>query len=63
MSSDVFTEAELPAGSVVDTRYWHKLDGDRVPCDLCPRDCKLKEGQRGLCFVRANIGGKIVLTS
>jgi pyruvate formate lyase activating enzyme len=63
MSSNIVTEAELQPGSMVETKYWHRVEGDRVQCDLCPRDCKLKEGQRGLCFVRANIGGKIVLTS
>ncbi|NOX09056.1 MAG: AmmeMemoRadiSam system radical SAM enzyme [Gammaproteobacteria bacterium] len=45
----------------VGTKYWHKIGKDRVQCDLCPRFCKLKEGQRGLCFVRANEGGQIVL--
>jgi pyruvate formate lyase activating enzyme len=44
-------------------RYWHGLDDDRVQCDLCPRYCKLQEGQRGLCFVRACAGGEIVLTT
>jgi pyruvate formate lyase activating enzyme len=34
-------------------RWWHRLDDGRIQCDLCPRDCKLHEGQRGLCFVRA----------
>ncbi len=47
----------------VPTRYWHRLDDGRVQCDLCPRFCKLHEGQRGLCFVRANQGGRIVLTT
>ena len=32
-------------------------------CDLCPRDCKLHEGQRGLCFVRKMEGGRMVLTT
>lgn len=45
----------------VSTKYWHKIEKNRVQCDLCPRFCKLKEGQRGLCFVRANEGGQIVL--
>ena len=39
--------------STVPTKYWHKLDDGRIQCDLCPRFCKLHEGQRGLCFVRA----------
>jgi len=49
--------------SIHETRYWHKLDDGRVQCDLCPRECKLHEGQRGLCFVRANTDNKIVLTT
>lgn len=47
----------------VPTRYWHKLDDDRIQCDLCPRFCKLHEGQRGLCFVRQNINDQIMLTT
>jgi pyruvate formate lyase activating enzyme len=38
--------------SAIPTRYWHRLDDGRVQCDVCPRYCKLHEGQRGLCFVR-----------
>ena len=45
------------------TRYWQRLDDGRVQCNLCPRFCKLHEGQRGLCFVRANQRNQIVLTS
>ncbi len=45
------------------TRYWHKLEDGRVQCDVCPRFCKLREGQRGLCFVRANQNDQIVLTT
>jgi pyruvate formate lyase activating enzyme len=47
----------------VSTKYWHKLDDERIQCDVCPRFCKLREGQQGLCFVRANQGGQIVLTT
>src|SRR5262249_18967440 len=35
----------------------------RVQCDVCPRACKLRDGQRGLCYVRAREGGGVVLTS
>jgi pyruvate formate lyase activating enzyme len=45
------------------TRHWHVLDDGRVQCDICPRACKLRDGQRGMCFVRANEGGQIVLTT
>ena len=49
--------------TVVPTRYWHQLADGRVQCDLCPRACKVKEGQQGLCFVRANQDNQIVLTT
>jgi pyruvate formate lyase activating enzyme len=42
-------------------KWWHRLDDGRVQCDLCPRDCKLNEGQRGFCFVRARQGDAMVL--
>ncbi len=44
-------------------KYWHRLDDGRIQCDLCPRDCKLKEGQRGACFVRGRVGDMMVLTT
>jgi pyruvate formate lyase activating enzyme len=47
----------------VPTKYWHRLDDGRVQCDLCPRACRLHEGQRGLCFVRAREDDQVVLTS
>jgi len=43
--------------------YWHALADGRVQCDMCPRACKLNDGQRGLCFVRARQGDGMVLTS
>jgi pyruvate formate lyase activating enzyme len=49
--------------SVVPTKYWHRLEDGRVQCDLCPRFCKLHEGKHGLCFVRANQNGEVVLTT
>jgi pyruvate formate lyase activating enzyme len=56
MTNDFFSES-------VPTRYWHTLDDGRTQCDLCPRHCKLREGQRGLCFVRGCQDSKIVLTT
>ena len=44
-------------------RWWHALPDGRVQCDLCPRDCKLHEGQRGACFVRARENHAMVLTT
>ncbi len=44
-------------------RWWHRLDDGRIQCDLCPRDCRLHEGQRGACFVRQRTGDQMVLTT
>ena len=44
-------------------RWWHALDDGRIQCDLCPRDCRLHEGQRGACFVRKMENGQMVLTT
>jgi pyruvate formate lyase activating enzyme len=53
----------LPLPPTFPTRDWTRLADGRVRCDVCPRECKLQEGQRGLCFVRACEGGEIVLTT
>ena len=45
------------------TQYWHALEDGRIQCDICPRECKLKEGQRGLCFVRGRLNDAVVLTT
>lgn len=50
-------ESQYPA------RWWHRLDDGRLQCDLCPRDCRLHNGQRGACFVRQNTDGQMVLTT
>ena len=44
-------------------RYWHPLKDGRIQCDLCPRDCRLHDGQRGACFVRQRVGAEMVLTT
>jgi len=43
--------------------YWHLMDDGRVQCDLCPRFCRLHEGQRGACFVRMREHDAMVLTT
>jgi pyruvate formate lyase activating enzyme len=49
--------------STVPARHWHNLDDGRIQCDVCPRGCRLHEGQRGLCFVRGRVCDQIVLAS
>ena len=50
-------------GSHFPARHWHRLADGRIQCDVCPRFCKLHDGQRGLCFVRARAGDAMVLTT
>ena len=56
---------EIPqqAGSVVPGRYWRRLEDGQLECELCPRACRLRDGQRGLCFVRARHDDAMVLTT
>ncbi|HQR40373.1 MAG TPA: AmmeMemoRadiSam system radical SAM enzyme, partial [Blastocatellia bacterium] len=49
--------------TVVPTKYWHTLEDGRVQCDVCPRFCRMNEGQRGLCFVRMRQDNSVVLTT
>ena len=44
-------------------RWWACLADGRIECRLCPRLCKLGEGQRGFCFVRRRDGDEIRLTT
>ena len=44
-------------------RYWHMNADGRMQCDLCPRDCKLHDGQRGACFVRMRSADQMILTT
>ncbi|GAB4329528.1 MAG: AmmeMemoRadiSam system radical SAM enzyme [Candidatus Zixiibacteriota bacterium] len=65
-ANNVFCQMEtikLSQPGVVSGRYWHVLDDGRIQCDVCPRFCQLREGQRGLCFVRARAENQIVLTT
>jgi pyruvate formate lyase activating enzyme len=59
----VTSEISLDDRYTVPGRYWHRLGDGRVQCDVCPRACRLREGQRGLCFVRGRVGDQVVLTS
>ncbi|MFG0249915.1 MAG: AmmeMemoRadiSam system radical SAM enzyme, partial [Phycisphaeraceae bacterium JB051] len=45
------------------TRWWQRLDDEKVLCTLCPRECHIPNQSRGFCFVRANVNGELVLTT
>jgi pyruvate formate lyase activating enzyme len=47
----------------VRARHFHAAPDGRLVCDVCPRDCTLADGQRGMCFVRRREGDAIVLTT
>ncbi len=57
MDEPISLEERYPAN------YWHPLSDGRIQCDLCPRDCKLHEGQRGACYVRGRVNDAMVLTT
>lgn len=46
----------------VTCKWWQVLEDGRLQCDLCPRFCKLRDGDRGFCFVRQNVEGRMTLT-
>ncbi len=48
---------------IAPARHWHRVEDERLCCDVCPRACRLADGQRGLCFVRARQGDELVLTT
>jgi pyruvate formate lyase activating enzyme len=59
----ILVGVEATTGGATPTRWWTRLEDGRIRCDVCPRGCALHEGQRGLCFVRAREGDRIVLTT
>lgn len=64
MADDKLTAADLRDElSVVPVGFWQPVAGDRLRCTLCPRHCELRDGQRGLCYVRGRIGATMVLTT
>lgn len=54
-SLDPAFEKEL---GLAPARWWKKLPGEWIQCGLCPRACKVAEGERGTCGVRENRGGE-----
>jgi pyruvate formate lyase activating enzyme len=44
-------------------RWWQSQTDGRILCNLCPRHCRVNNGQRGFCFVRQNVDNQMVLTT
>jgi len=51
--------AALHLGPLHEARWWESEPGNRVHCFLCPRHCRIHDGQSGFCFIRVNRGGKL----
>ncbi|MEZ6134506.1 MAG: AmmeMemoRadiSam system radical SAM enzyme [Pirellulaceae bacterium] len=52
------SDGTMPGG------WWTADPGtDRIVCELCPRQCHLKPGDRGFCFVRENRDQQVVLST
>ncbi len=60
---DLLYTSDRFGAACVPTRWFHEIEDGRVQCDVCPRHCRLHDGQRGLCFVRARDGDRIVSTT
>jgi pyruvate formate lyase activating enzyme len=43
--------------------WWQMRPDGRIECRLCPRLCKLQDGQQGFCFVRRRVGDRMVLST
>lgn len=49
----------LTKKNIVEAKWWEPSDNGKILCTLCPRYCKIGEGQPGFCFIRQNIKGKL----
>ncbi|HOZ30544.1 MAG TPA: AmmeMemoRadiSam system radical SAM enzyme [Bacteroidales bacterium] len=56
----IFSEKEFGLYPKKKTKYYEKLDNNKVQCTLCPHTCILGEDQKGLCNSRKNINGELV---
>ncbi|MEW6262236.1 MAG: AmmeMemoRadiSam system radical SAM enzyme [Thermodesulfobacteriota bacterium] len=56
-------EAQIPRKGLIIARpsyFYTPLEKGAVRCELCPRHCRLPEGERGFCRVRENRGGRLM---
>lgn len=44
-------------------KYWHMRNDGLIECDLCPRHCRIADGQHGVCFVRQRKGDELLAAS
>src|SRR5689334_6383109 len=63
MSSKETSIEGLDPSALHPARFWTPAENGKILCELCPRACTVGDGQRAFCFVRANHGGRMVLTT
>jgi len=44
----------------IEAKYYEKLSNDKVHCHLCPAECKIAAGHRGICNIRSNEDGILI---
>lgn len=42
-----------------EARFYEEMEGEKVKCRLCPWNCEISQGERGVCGVRENREGKL----
>ncbi len=52
----------MESDSMKHAKWWEPAEKGKLLCTLCPRYCKIGEGQPGFCFIRQNHGGKLYTT-
>lgn len=46
--------------TAMEAMFYEKIGDERVRCNLCPHQCRLKPGQAGLCRIRTNREGVLM---
>jgi pyruvate formate lyase activating enzyme len=44
-------------------KYGYLRDNGQIECTLCPRHCRMNDGQRGVCYIRQRIGDQLIQTA
>jgi pyruvate formate lyase activating enzyme len=51
--------ADASGRELHEAQWWQREADGRLRCNLCPRHCRIGEGQHGYCLIRANRGGRL----
>ena len=50
---------EIDTANLKEAQWWEPVEKNKILCTLCPRYCKIGEGQPGFCYIRQNLKGKL----